>query len=140
MRLTVKCLGMIFAAPVLAGCAASAVDGIPTERAQTAAQIAPSSIEIEQAEPDWAVPDPAMDRFVSDLLAQMTFDEKIGQLTLLTSNWESTGPTMRDSPTRRTSERTGRRYLQRLHRRLYARIATTGGRQHTAEDPLAVRL
>lgn len=45
----------------------------------------------------WQRADPAMDRFIADLMVKMTLDEKIGQLTLLTSNWESTGPTMRDS-------------------------------------------
>jgi beta-glucosidase len=45
----------------------------------------------------WMRPDPKMDRFVADLMAKMTLDEKVGQLNLLTSNWESTGPTMRDS-------------------------------------------
>ena len=45
----------------------------------------------------WMRPDPKMDRFVADLMARMTLDEKVGQLNLLTSNWESTGPTMRDS-------------------------------------------
>lgn len=45
----------------------------------------------------WMRPDPRMDRFVADLMAKMTLDEKVGQLNLLTSNWESTGPTMRDS-------------------------------------------
>lgn len=49
------------------------------------------------AKPAWARPDAAMDAFVDDLMGRMTLDEKIGQLTLLTSNWESTGPTMRDS-------------------------------------------
>ncbi|WP_439567902.1 beta-glucosidase BglX [Sphingopyxis sp.] len=44
----------------------------------------------------WMRPDPRMDRFIADLMAKMTLDEKIGQLTLLTSNWESTGPTMRE--------------------------------------------
>lgn len=45
----------------------------------------------------WMRPDPKMDRFIADLMAKMTLDEKVGQLNLLTSNWESTGPTMRDS-------------------------------------------
>ncbi|WP_432770242.1 MAG: beta-glucosidase BglX [Sphingopyxis sp.] len=44
----------------------------------------------------WMRADPMMDRFIADLMAKMTLDEKIGQLTLLTSNWESTGPTMRE--------------------------------------------
>lgn len=43
----------------------------------------------------WLRPDPKMDRFIADLIAKMTLDEKVGQLNLLTSDWESTGPTMR---------------------------------------------
>lgn len=43
----------------------------------------------------WMKPDPAMDRFIADLMAKMTLEEKIGQLSLLTSDWDSTGPTMR---------------------------------------------
>ncbi|WP_199792363.1 beta-glucosidase BglX [Allosphingosinicella vermicomposti] len=41
-------------------------------------------------------PDAKMDRFISDLIAKMTLDEKIGQLTLFTSDWDVTGPTMRE--------------------------------------------
>lgn len=37
-----------------------------------------------------------MDRFLDELIAKMTLQEKVGQLTLLTSDWESTGPTMRE--------------------------------------------
>ena len=37
------------------------------------------------------------DRFVDSLIAEMTIEEKIGQMTLLTSGWTSTGPSMRDS-------------------------------------------
>jgi len=37
-----------------------------------------------------------MDLFVNDLIKQMTLDEKIGQLSLFTSDWSSTGPTMRN--------------------------------------------
>src|SRR3546814_7726066 len=36
-----------------------------------------------------------MDKFITDLMAKMTLEEKIGQLSLLTSDWDSTGPTMR---------------------------------------------
>jgi len=43
----------------------------------------------------WEKPDPKMDRFIADLMAKMTLEEKIGQLSLLTSDWDSTGPTMR---------------------------------------------
>lgn len=43
----------------------------------------------------WTKPDPAMDKFIAELMAKMTLEEKIGQLSLLTSDWDSTGPTMR---------------------------------------------
>src|SRR3546814_4947551 len=33
---------------------------------------------------------------IAELIAKMTLDEKVGQLNLLTSDWESTGPTMRE--------------------------------------------
>lgn len=38
---------------------------------------------------------PQMRAFVDALIAKMTLAEKIGQLTLLTSDWVSTGPTLR---------------------------------------------
>ncbi|MBN2972955.1 beta-glucosidase BglX [Roseomonas aeriglobus] len=38
---------------------------------------------------------PEMRAFIDKLMAQMTLAEKIGQLTLLTSDWVSTGPTLR---------------------------------------------
>src|SRR3546814_9073276 len=41
-------------------------------------------------------PDPKMDRVIAELIAKMTLGEKVGQLNLLTSDWESTGPTMRE--------------------------------------------
>lgn len=59
--------------------------------AATASQKAPAD------SAGWMRPDPKMDRFIADLMAKMTLDEKVGQLNLLTSNWETTGPTMRDS-------------------------------------------
>lgn len=43
----------------------------------------------------WMRPDPKMDRFIAELMAKMTLDEKVGQLSLLTSDWDSTGPTIR---------------------------------------------
>ena len=58
------------------------------------AAMAPQQTEVDAA--GWLRPDGKMVRFIADLMAKMTLDEKIGQLTLLTSNWESTGPTMRD--------------------------------------------
>ncbi|MFO7668404.1 MAG: glycoside hydrolase family 3 N-terminal domain-containing protein [Bacteroidales bacterium] len=36
-----------------------------------------------------------LERRVDSVLAQMTIEEKVGQLTLLTSDWDVTGPTMR---------------------------------------------
>ena len=76
---TLLMAGSLVPAPLLAAPAATASDKAPVDAAS------------------WRRADPAMDRFVADLMAKMTLDEKIGQLTLLTSNWESTGPTMRDS-------------------------------------------
>ncbi len=38
----------------------------------------------------------AKEAFVDSLINEMTIDEKIGQMTLLTSSWGTTGPTMRD--------------------------------------------
>jgi beta-glucosidase len=37
-----------------------------------------------------------MNEFISELMNRMTLEEKIGQLNLLTSNWDKTGPTMRE--------------------------------------------
>ena len=77
----------------LAACAST-----PEARPQSAATAIPARPAMNQAPPAaWANVDPAMDRFVADLMQRMTLQEKIGQLTLLTSNWESTGPSMRDS-------------------------------------------
>lgn len=55
------------------------------------AAIAPAPV---QAPPGWG-DDARMAAFVDRLIARMTLDEKIGQLTLLTSDWVSTGPTLR---------------------------------------------
>lgn len=41
-------------------------------------------------------PSPGIDVKVNALLAKMTLDEKIGQLTLYTTDWGSTGPTIRE--------------------------------------------
>ena len=79
-------------AVALAACATTLEarpDGGNAARQAQAAVEAPSAA--------WARRDPAMDRFIADLMGRMTLEEKIGQLTLLTSDWESTGPTMRDS-------------------------------------------
>jgi beta-glucosidase len=38
----------------------------------------------------------ALDRRVNALLAQMTLEEKIGQMTLFTTDWGATGPTIRE--------------------------------------------
>lgn len=85
------------AAIALASCAAQREYAVVSAGPSPTAAPAPGTVAIEPAQPAWARPDPAMDRFIADLMARMTLEEKIGQLTLLTSNWESTGPTMRDS-------------------------------------------
>ncbi|RPF72170.1 beta-glucosidase BglX [Aurantiacibacter spongiae] len=61
------------------------------------AQSSVGSVVLDQAEPDWAADDVAMGRFIDELMARMTLTEKIGQLNVLTSDWESTGPSMRDT-------------------------------------------
>ena len=76
---TLLVAGSLAPAPLTAAPAATASDKAPVDAAS------------------WQRADPAMDRFIADLMVKMTLDEKTGQLTLLTSNWESTGPTMRDS-------------------------------------------
>ena len=40
-----------------------------------------------------------MDVFVDDLIKKMTLDEKIGQLSLFTSDWSTTGPSIRNDYT-----------------------------------------
>ena len=48
------------------------------------------------AQPKPVTTDPKMNRFVDDLIKKMTVEEKIGQLNLLTSDMDVTGPTMRE--------------------------------------------
>lgn len=44
---------------------------------------------------DSLIPKENNDPFLNKLLSQMTLDEKLGQMTLFTTDWESTGPTIR---------------------------------------------
>ncbi|MCB0638000.1 MAG: glycosyl hydrolase, partial [Lewinella sp.] len=48
----------------------------------------------------------ATERMIDSLLAHMTLDEKVGQMTLFTSDWDVTGPTLR--PGYRDDVRAGR--------------------------------
>lgn len=41
------------------------------------------------------LPDATGERFIDSLLSLMTLEEKIGQMTLFTSDWDVTGPTLR---------------------------------------------
>lgn len=75
--------------------AACATTSGASEQPVTASPSA-SAVPIEPAQPVWARQDAEMDRFLDELIAKMTLEEKVGQLTLLTSDWESTGPTMRE--------------------------------------------
>ncbi|MEX2124058.1 MAG: beta-glucosidase BglX [Woeseia sp.] len=51
----------------------------------------------EPAEPSVATAaQTEMDRFIADVMSRMTLKEKIGQLNLLTSGWDITGPTLRE--------------------------------------------
>lgn len=38
-----------------------------------------------------------MDKFIDELMAKMTLEEKLGQMTLVSAGWDSTGPTLRGS-------------------------------------------
>ncbi|HZD52563.1 MAG TPA: hypothetical protein VE175_05910, partial [Woeseiaceae bacterium] len=49
-----------------------------------------------RAAPETAGDAAERDRFVSDLMARMTLREKFGQLNLLTSSLDVTGPTLRE--------------------------------------------
>ena len=84
---------------VLACASALALAACSTANAQTAARPATTATTVAEpaAEPAWAARDARMDAFLNELIAKMTLEEKLGQMTLLTSDWESTGPTMRDS-------------------------------------------
>ncbi|MBX7483741.1 beta-glucosidase BglX [Qipengyuania qiaonensis] len=76
----------------LAGCATTS--GASTPEAKTGS--ASTTVPVQPAQPAWAQRDAEMDAFLDDLIGKMTLEEKVGQLTLLTSDWESTGPTMRE--------------------------------------------
>ncbi|MES2339818.1 MAG: beta-glucosidase BglX [Pseudomonadota bacterium] len=60
----------------------------------TAQQGAPNAAAATANPAGWG-DDAKMTAFVDALIARMTLPEKIGQLTLLTSDWVSTGPTLR---------------------------------------------
>lgn len=95
MKPAAGALATILALSALAGCAAQSEErALPS--AQTGVATVAGSVPVERADPPWAAPDPAMDRFIDELMGRMTLREKIGQLTLLTSNWESTGPSLRE--------------------------------------------
>ena len=82
---------------LMMGCASLALAGCATTQTDQSLLVAAENSTEAQVQTGWAAPDPERDRFIDDLIGRMTLDEKIGQMTLLTSNWESTGPTMRDS-------------------------------------------
>ncbi|MEO6915233.1 MAG: beta-glucosidase BglX [Chitinophagaceae bacterium] len=56
-----------------------------------------TSFAIAQVSSNSGTDDAKMKVFINDLIKKMTLDEKIGQLNLLTSDMDVTGPTMRDS-------------------------------------------
>ncbi len=62
---------------------------------------APDEVQATKADPEinsagWTTPDPMMEAFISDLMAKMSQEEKIGQVVILTSDLEVTGPTLRE--------------------------------------------
>ncbi|NVD45166.1 beta-glucosidase BglX [Qipengyuania atrilutea] len=97
MRGYVLKLSLGCAALALSACATVEAGAPPREIAAQSQPTAVGTVPVETAQPDWAATDPEMNAFIDDLMGQMTLQEKIGQLTLLTSDWESTGPTMRDT-------------------------------------------
>lgn len=44
---------------------------------------------------DWKDNKSQMDQFITELMAKMTLDEKVGQMTLFSSDWDVTGPSLR---------------------------------------------
>ncbi|WP_375289030.1 beta-glucosidase BglX [Qipengyuania sp.] len=78
------------------GCTTTQVEE-PRGLADASVAASPTAVAISKAQPTWSQSAPEMDRFIADLMARMTLQEKVGQLNLLTSDWESTGPTMRDT-------------------------------------------
>lgn len=52
-----------------------------------------TSIQAQNRQQPWD--DPEANAFVDSLLERMTMEEKIGQMSLFTSDWDVTGPTMR---------------------------------------------
>ena len=92
MRLLHRAAMTCASALALAGCAT--MSAAPVQDAVTSSS--PTTVPIESAQPAWASRDAERERFVDALIAKMTLEEKVGQLTLLTSDWESTGPTMRE--------------------------------------------
>ena len=85
-------------AALLATTACATAQSAPVERAApVAAPASTGTVPIQPAQPAWSARDQEMDRFLDELIGKMTLEETVGQLTLLTSDWESTGPTMRDS-------------------------------------------
>ena len=85
------------AAVALAGCAVTRNELVPISAAASPSTASAGTVAVVPAQPGWARTDPVMDRFLDDLIGRMTLAEKIGQMTLLTSDWQSTGPTMRES-------------------------------------------
>ncbi len=96
MRKVIEAIFAIVATATFAGCATIASGETRPTGTPTTLEVASHRVDSTKAEPLWAAPDPEMDRFIDDLMGKMTLQEKIGQLTLLTSNWESTGPSLRE--------------------------------------------
>lgn len=81
----------------LVGSCLAAAAAVSPILAQPARQDAPGALQTAARQPASPWNDSAeMNRFVDALVARMTLEEKIGQLTQLTSNWESTGPSLRE--------------------------------------------
>src|SRR5690606_5429571 len=72
---------------LILGCRPEAGTSAAAEASQAAAQPAPRVAAPRSGDAEMA-------RFIDDLLARMTVEEKVGQMTSFTSGWSTTGPTM----------------------------------------------
>lgn len=84
-----RAAALIALAVLFAGCEPNGADRVDATASPEAA-LSPG------AAPAAHRADAEMARFVDALLARMTVEEKIGQMTSFTSGWSTTGPTMRE--------------------------------------------
>ena len=86
----------LFGAGLTTLAATLAIAATPLQARNSAEQARPAAAQQVDAA-NWQRENTAkMDKFIADLMAKMTLEEKIGQMTLLTSDLDVTGPTLRE--------------------------------------------